>query len=130
MHTERKQSAVNRKTLRYEGVMTAGTAGGAHVPVSVVELMDRKHGTHEAQGLGGDAFRCDFIRSRLSHSHSDERERAKNKEVEDENIATAVRKMRDGRDGGRGEEARRRGNGPEWKIPTAGFYKRQRDGFV
>lgn len=67
--------------------MTAGTGGGANVPVSVVELMDtRKHGTHEAQGLGGDAFRCDFIRSRLSHSHSDERERkkeAKQTEVED-----------------------------------------------
>lgn len=58
--------------------MTAGTGGRANVPVSVVELMDtRKHGTHEAQGLGGDAFRCDFIRSQLSHSHSDERERKK-----------------------------------------------------
>lgn len=68
--------------------MTAGTGGGANVPVSVVELMDtREHETHEAQGLGGDAFRCDFIRSRLSHSHSDEREReteAEQTEVEDE----------------------------------------------
>lgn len=39
--------------------------------------------THEAQGLGRDAFRCDFIGGLLSHSHSDERKEQK-KEVEDE----------------------------------------------
>lgn len=95
MHTERNNKSVesvtkkpNQKPRYGCGVMTAGTGGGANVPVSVVELMDtREHVTHEAQGLGGDAFRCDFIRSRLSHSHSDEREReieAEQTEVEDE----------------------------------------------
>lgn len=39
--------------------------------------MDRKHGTHEVQGLGKDAFRCDFIGGLLSHSHSDERKEQK-----------------------------------------------------
>jgi len=38
--------------------------------------------THEAQGLGKNAFRCDFIGSLLSHSHSNERK--EQIEVEDE----------------------------------------------
>lgn len=39
--------------------------------------------THEAQGLGRDAFRCDFIGGLLSRPHSDEKKKSK-KEVEDE----------------------------------------------
>lgn len=68
------------------------------VPLNCGGLDGQITQTHEAQGLGRNAFRCDFIGD--SHSHSNERKkkkRAKKKEkekeeVEGENIATVVRK--------------------------------------
>lgn len=100
MLTCTQKHIVNTHTLKYESFMTAGTEGWLHagrgggVPLSVVELMDREHGTHEAQGLGRDVFRCDFIGGLLSHSHSDERKEQKRGRRWDENIATVVKKWR------------------------------------
>lgn len=111
--------------------MTAGTGGWVHAEegeagvAAVLPLSGGVDGqrtrTHEAQGLGRDAFRCDFIAGLLSHSHSNETKEQKNKKRWDENIATVRKwKMREGKSKERNES--------EWQILSTGY--RRQGGFI
>lgn len=116
--------------------MTAGTGGWVHAEEwgrrgcrcasSECGGVDgQRTQTHEAQGLGKDAFRCDFIAG-LLHIHTAMKEKSKKKKSRgrrwDENIATVVRewKMREGKSKARNES--------EWQILSTG-YTRQ-GGFI
>lgn len=62
-------------------MLRSGGGGGAAVLPECGGVDGQRTQTHEAQGLGKDAFRCDFIAG-LLHIHTAMKEKSKKKKVE------------------------------------------------